>query len=232
MNLIRIFFKPAWVFRNIASRWEWLVPGVASVVIALASFWFTIHAAGWEAPVRQMMIAHPDVAAVQNEAQIEGLLQQASTPAFQAFMYARVIVFEAGTILAVALLARWVITLLGWSAPASTCLAVTAYGVFAYEAVRGAAGAIAVRLAPQASAIDVASPFRLDATLLLDASTTPRALYALAGSFPWLWLLAAVFIAFGLSTAIRKLPYSHSLAVVGVAVGFYGTLGWLITLIF
>ncbi len=209
-RLTGVFFEPKKAFADIGARPTWIVPMLMVIVAALAYTYLCGQHVGWERIVRKSM---------ENNARVQSLTpEQREQAVARGAQFGAVIGYVAsvaGTPLTIALFAA---VLLLTSRIMGGQLT---YGqLFAINSYAGLTGLVFVILSivvlflKPPDDFDIQNPLFFNIGSFLDPASTPKALYALAGSIDLFSFWRIALLAIGLSAAARTFPFGKALAAV------------------
>ena len=205
-----VFFEPKKAFADIGAHPRWLVPMLLVVLASLTYSYLLSQHVGWERVIRKSM---------ENNSRVQQLAPEQREQAVERGARVGAIIGYAGSILfppiMVALVAAVLLVtskILGGQ--------LTYRQVFAINSYAGLTGLVFIALSivvlylKPPDDFDVQNPLFFNIGAFLDAQSTPKALYSLAGSLDLFVFWRIALLAVGLSAAAKKFPFSKALAAV------------------
>ena len=209
-RLTGVLFEPKKAFADIGARPRWIVPILLVIVGAVAYTYCCSQRVGWERIVRKSMENSTRVQALTPEQRERAVERGAQFGAI--FGYAAAVV---GTPFSIALIAA---VLLLTSRIMGGQLS---YGqLFAINSYAGLTGLVFVILSivvlflKPPDEFDIQNPLFFNVGSFLDPASTPKALYAVAGSIDLFSFWRIALLAIGMSAAARKFSFGKALAAV------------------
>ena len=225
MRLIRIFYAPEKVFSELPEKRAWLLPMIATALVALATSQVVVNRIGLETIIRNQMESNPRTVERLGQAKIDEIAQRAaSNTLVKGLTYAAPLIGTVVLLLVVAGVMAAALALTGSSARYDKILAVCAYSHFARGFVAGIMATLTLAFMYDYSGVDLSALARLNPTIFMDKAATARPLYSLASSFDLLTFWCIFLIALGLSKAAPRLRFKKALVVVAAPWAIYALL--------
>jgi hypothetical protein len=216
VNLLRIFYAPERVFSELPDKGGgWVVPFVAALLVAVLSTAVIVNMIGIESIIKTQLESNPRLTAQMDQKKIDEVARTAADSTLRKMLtYLSPPIASAFVLCVMALALLGIMQLVDAPAPLTRVLAVCSYTQFAYHAVTLVMGVIILSLLTDRSGIDLNDLVRLNPTLFLERTTTPKFLYSALSSVDLLTFWAIFLTALGLTKSASKLKMGKALAIV------------------
>lgn len=219
-RLFGVYWEPRPVFEDLAARQRWWVPLILLTVLALVYVFAFSQIVGWETMMRQELAGNPRVQQLPVEQQERIIAQQIRFAPIMGYVGALIGVLGGMLVVALVLLGIFRVGAGGGLTYRQV------FSVCCYASVPNALATILSIVAMKFTNpedFDIRNPLALNASWLLDKSTTAKWLYSAAGSLDLFAIWVALLMAFGLSVAAKTVSFGRSLGLV--------VAGWLIWIV-
>jgi hypothetical protein len=228
LGLLTVFYAPEKLFAEVGETGKWVLPFVASLLIAALISIATTNMIDMSAYVRAELESNRLASQYLTQQQIDQAARDAASPGakMRGYIMAPVITGVVLLIMAGVLLGLSMIVDAGTSF--KKVLSVCAYSGFAYSVVGGLGGIVALKMMGDTSTADLYNLVKLNPTLFMDQATASKPLYSLASSLDLLSFWRIFLIGLGLSKVSKKLSLGKGLglAIVPWAAYVLGKMGW------
>jgi len=214
MNLLKIFFSPDEVFRDVAERAQWVVPFVAVLVLSLAASIVVINTIGLEKIVRDQLESNQRMADQLGEKKIEQIAQDADTPLRRNMSYGSALLGSALSMLVTAGVFTALLAIVAAQPGFKKVLGVTSYSFFAYSLVTTTISCVVLYLTKDSGNVDIKRLVNLNPSILMDPSTSNKALFSLATSFDLTSFWLIFLLGLGYSKISKTVSLGKSLGIV------------------
>jgi hypothetical protein len=220
VGLLTVFYAPEKLFADVTKQGKWLLPFVALLLVVVLMQFMMSNMIGAETLARLQVAANPFASQMSPE-QIEAQVRAAGSPVAKALRYGGAGI---GVTLAVLLISAVLLGLMHMADAATTfkkVITVCCYSMFATALAGAVLTAIILASMPDYSGLDITNIVKLNATVFLDKSTAPKALYSFAGSIDLMSFWGIFLMGLGLSKTVPKMKLSKGIVIVVIPWAVY-----------
>lgn len=210
-----IFLEPAETFRQIREKPNWLLPMLATIVVAAVSSAVIVDRIGLETIIRNQ-VAGSARAQELSEEQVDEIVEKAvERPVVKIFLYATPVMGPIFLVLVCASLFMLGLYLMAGEAKFAKVFSVNAHTFFFYYVVYSGLSLIVVLLAQEPESIDLQNPLYSNPGFVVSRKDSP-ALYSLMSSLDVITFYHMFLLGLGLSTVTERVSFRTALGVVCV----------------
>lgn len=210
-----IFLEPAETFRQIREKPNWLLPMLATILVAAVSSAVIVDRIGLETIIRNQFAGSARAQELSEE-QVDALVEKAvEQPAMKILLYATPVMGPIFLVLVCASLFMLGLYLMAGEAKFAKVFSVNAHTFFFYYVVYSGLSLIVVLLAQEPESIDLQNPLYSNPGFVVSRKDSP-ALYSLMSSLDVITFYHMFLLGLGLSTVTERVSFRTALGVVCV----------------
>lgn len=214
MRLLQVFYAPEELFAGLGKTASWRLPFIAYILLTLVMTFANTSLVDQGSVLRAQLESSPRIAEQLGQEQIDQMAREANSPAARI----RACIVAPISSAAMALIVAGVFFGLAQIVSAGTTykkiLAVTAYSLFAYGLVAGAAGLIVLLIMGDPSGAEMTNLVKLNPTLFMDRASVSKALYSIASSLDLLSFWMIFLLGLGISKVSAGMSLTKGLIIV------------------